>query len=71
MLFRPLFDPESSTYTYLLADEATREAVIIDPVLEQLDPHKADLAWAWERANARGPQGGGILSLFAASTSWA
>lgn len=37
MLFRPLFDPESSTYTYLLADEATREAVLIDPVLEQVD----------------------------------
>ena len=30
-----LFDPESSTYTYLLADDKTREAVIIDPVLEQ------------------------------------
>jgi glyoxylase-like metal-dependent hydrolase (beta-lactamase superfamily II)/rhodanese-related sulfurtransferase len=37
MLFRQLFDPESSTYTYLLADEETREAVIIDPVLELLD----------------------------------
>lgn len=37
MLFRPLFDPESSTYTYLLADEATRKAVLIDPVLEQVD----------------------------------
>ncbi len=35
MLFRQLFDAESSTYTYLLADEKTREAVIIDPVLEQ------------------------------------
>lgn len=37
MLFRQLFDPESSTYTYLLADERTREALIIDPVLEQLE----------------------------------
>lgn len=37
MLFRQLFDPESSTYTYLLADETTREAVIIDPVLEQVE----------------------------------
>lgn len=37
MLFRQLFDPESSTYTYLLADEATREAVLIDPVLEQVE----------------------------------
>lgn len=37
MLFRQLFDAESSTYSYLLADERTREAVIIDPVLEQVD----------------------------------
>src|SRR3712207_6452784 len=35
MLFRQIFDPQSSTYTYLLADEATREAVLIDPVFEQ------------------------------------
>ncbi|ROZ72796.1 MBL fold metallo-hydrolase [Ramlibacter sp. WS9] len=31
-----LFDPASSTYTYVLADEGTREALIIDPVDEQL-----------------------------------
>ena len=36
MLFRQLFDSESSTFTYLLADEATREAALIDPVREQL-----------------------------------
>ncbi len=35
LLFRPLFDPESSTYTYLLADRASGAAVLIDPVLEQ------------------------------------
>lgn len=35
MIFRQLFDSESSTYTYLLADAITREAVIIDPVREQ------------------------------------
>ncbi len=35
MLFRQLFDPPSSTYTYLLADEATRCAVLIDPVFDQ------------------------------------
>jgi glyoxylase-like metal-dependent hydrolase (beta-lactamase superfamily II) len=35
MLFRQLFDRESCTYTYLLADG--REAVLIDPVLEQVD----------------------------------
>ena len=32
-----LFDPASSTYTYILADEATGEALIIDPVDEQLE----------------------------------
>jgi len=37
MLFRQLFDHESSTYTYLLADDETREAALIDPVLEQAD----------------------------------
>jgi glyoxylase-like metal-dependent hydrolase (beta-lactamase superfamily II) len=36
MMFRQLFDAESSTYTYLLADEATREAALIDPVREQI-----------------------------------
>ena len=35
MLFRQLFDLDSSTLTYLIADE-TNHAVIIDPVLEQL-----------------------------------
>lgn len=37
MLFRQLFDHESSTYTYLLADENTRKAALIDPVLEQAE----------------------------------
>src|SRR5690606_18842226 len=37
MIFRQLFDRDTSTYTYLLADPETREAVIIDPVLEQVD----------------------------------
>jgi glyoxylase-like metal-dependent hydrolase (beta-lactamase superfamily II)/rhodanese-related sulfurtransferase len=35
MIFRQLFDDKSSTYTYLLADEDNREAVLIDPVFEQ------------------------------------
>ena len=35
MIFRQLFDPQSSTYTYLLADAGSREAVLIDPVFEQ------------------------------------
>src|SRR5882672_3508458 len=33
MIFRQLFDQQSSTYTYLLAD--AREALLIDPVFEQ------------------------------------
>ncbi len=39
-----LFDPASSTYTYLLVDEASREALIIDPVDEQLARDLAELA---------------------------
>ena len=35
MIFRQLFDQQSSTYTYLLADEKSREAVLVDPVYEQ------------------------------------
>jgi glyoxylase-like metal-dependent hydrolase (beta-lactamase superfamily II)/rhodanese-related sulfurtransferase len=35
LIFRQLFDPRSSTYTYLLGDPRTHEAVIIDPVFEQ------------------------------------
>lgn len=34
MILRQLFEPQSSTYTYVLADERTREAIIIDPVFE-------------------------------------
>lgn len=34
LIFRQLFEPVSSTYTYLLADADTKEAVLIDPVLE-------------------------------------
>jgi len=37
MFVRQLFDRETSTYTYLLADEATSEAAIIDPVKEQFE----------------------------------
>jgi sulfur dioxygenase len=37
MLFRQFFDSQSSTYTYVLASRAGGEAVIIDPVKEQLE----------------------------------
>jgi sulfur dioxygenase len=36
LVFRQLFDPVSSTYTYLLGCSATGEAVMIDPVFEQV-----------------------------------
>ncbi len=37
MIFRQLFESETSTYTYLLADAVTTEAILIDPVLENVD----------------------------------
>jgi sulfur dioxygenase len=49
------FDPDSSTYTYVLVDEPTREAVIIDPVdaqlardLAALREHGLKLVWTVE-----------------------
>lgn len=36
MLFRQLFDAETATFTYLLADESSREAVLIDSVIEHI-----------------------------------
>lgn len=35
LIFRQLFDPPSSTYSYLLGDQAAGEAILIDPVFEQ------------------------------------
>lgn len=37
MIFRQLFEPNSSAYTYLVACERTREAALIDPVLETVE----------------------------------
>ena len=37
MFFKQLFDPTSSTYSYLIADDETHEAVLIDPVIEQVE----------------------------------
>ena len=39
MIFRQLFDPTSSTYTYLLAERQGGEALIIDPVLENTEKY--------------------------------
>lgn len=44
MIFRQLQDAQSSTFTYLLADPVTREAVLIDPVAEQADRDAALIA---------------------------
>ena len=35
MIFKQVFDQKSSTYTYLIASAEGREALIIDPVLDQ------------------------------------
>ncbi len=36
-IFHQLFEKETSTYTYLLGDQKTKEAVLIDPVVEMVD----------------------------------
>lgn len=40
MLFKQLFDQESSTLTYLIAETESREALLIDPVKTQIDTYK-------------------------------
>jgi sulfur dioxygenase len=40
-MFRQLFDAESFTLTYLIVDDATREAVLIDPVLGNIETYLA------------------------------
>ncbi|MBF2001821.1 MAG: MBL fold metallo-hydrolase [Synechococcales cyanobacterium M58_A2018_015] len=37
MLFRQLFDQDTWTYTYLIADPNTKEAVLVDSVIEQVE----------------------------------
>lgn len=44
VLFRQLFDPESNTFTYVIGCGASREALLIDPVLEQKDRDLTALA---------------------------
>ena len=39
MLFHQLFDKNSSTYTYLIASAKGREALIIDPVLDNIEEY--------------------------------
>lgn len=37
MIFRQLFEPVSSTYTYLLGDEQTGQAILVDPVISSME----------------------------------
>ena len=44
MIFRQLFEPLSSTYTYLLGCEETGQAVLIDPVIVSLERDLAEIS---------------------------
>jgi sulfur dioxygenase len=37
LIFHQLFEQETSTFTYLVGDPLTKEAIIIDPVIEMVD----------------------------------
>ena len=39
MIFKQVFDKKSSTYTYLIASSKGREALIIDPIIENVDKY--------------------------------
>jgi len=39
MIFRQLLDPESCTYTYLIGDDKTGQAILIDPVIAKTDEY--------------------------------
>ena len=39
MIFKQVFDQKSSTYTYLIASSTGREALIIDPILENVEDY--------------------------------
>lgn len=43
MIFRQLFEPLSSTYTYLLGDELTGQAILVDPVISSMERDRAEL----------------------------
>ena len=52
----PFYDPRTSTLTYVVLDEATRDAVVIDPVLDY-DPATGTTSTEWA-TNARGSADG-------------
>jgi glyoxylase-like metal-dependent hydrolase (beta-lactamase superfamily II)/rhodanese-related sulfurtransferase len=72
-----LFDPASSTYTYVLFDQATRDALIIDPVDEQVERDLAvlreyglKLLWTVEtHAHADHITSAGLLAEHAGATT--
>lgn len=43
MIFRQLFEPVSSTYTYLIGDEQSGRAILIDPVISTMERDLAEL----------------------------
>lgn len=43
MIFRQLFEPLSSTYTYLLTCEETGQAILIDPVVSAMERDLAEI----------------------------
>lgn len=79
LVFRQLFDAETSTFTYLLGDLATHAAALIDPVIEKVDRDVAllrelgfDLKYALNtHVHADHISGSGVLKLehFAAAQS--
>lgn len=77
MIFRQLFDHETWTYTYLIGDRESGQAVLVDPVLEQVDRDLAlveelglHLAYSLEtHVHADHITGGGQLRNRTGSTS--
>ena len=53
IIFHQLFEIESSTYTYLIADKKTKEAALIDSVIETID---RDLKLIEDRKTGRPPK---------------
>uniref|UniRef100_A0A8B9UDZ2 ETHE1 persulfide dioxygenase n=1 Tax=Anas zonorhyncha TaxID=75864 RepID=A0A8B9UDZ2_9AVES len=70
LLLRQLFEPSSCTYTYVLADEGSRDAVIIDPVLETVPRDSRLLRELGLRLRYAGEGPGGTRKRGALPPSW-
>lgn len=55
IIFRQLFDATTSTYTYLLACPETNEALLIDPVYEQVGAEHSLTMQTWQRLHLNKP----------------